>query len=257
MLVGQLGPGGAESSMRFGLCLPLLAGPSILFAYTNIEIGIANYLSPAYGHLGPYVQITPLSPLVLRAELTGVTYWPFPLADRAGYFPLDGYDAPFEPSDLPSEMAGSATGFNFKATAILRVRVRLGSRVALVLLDLFEAEYWEVGDATHYFLLRRELVTAASEWVLANEILVGAELSITPAFALRAGVYDSLKYVPSVGYRSNQVGAFVMGYWPRASGTVLELQPLVRLGVYTDHAFRQGGLSLLFGALASYDLGFL
>lgn len=257
LLVAQVNPAGAESSARLGLCTPLITRPGVLFAYTSLEVGVLKYLSPAYGQLGGYVQVTPLSLLQLRAELSGLTYWPFPF-DRAGYFDLAGYGADFTADALPRAQAGSATGWNLNLIGVLRLRIPLSPRLAAVVLSMWTAEHWVVGDADFYFNLRRELPLARRDWIVTNESVAAAELSVDASWRLRLGLFESWKHVPASDYGANLLGLFLGAHWPRPTGLLegmRDLQPFLRVGIYTAHRFREGTVYGLAGVLSSYDLG--
>jgi len=257
LLAGQYNPPGAETSERLGLCFPLITAPGVLFAYTSVEVGILNYLSPAYGQLGGYVQVTPLSIIQLRAELSGLYYWPFPF-DRAGYFPVAGYDAEFTREALPKDDAQSAPGWNVNLIGVLRLRVPLSEAWAALVLSIWSAEYFSIGDASHYFNLRRELVAAQRDWIVANESVAAAEVAVSPEWRFRFGIFDSWRAVPAAGYAANQVGLFLGAHWPRPTGlleSMRDLQPFLRLGIYTAHGFRRSQISILLAVLSSYDLG--
>jgi hypothetical protein len=88
-LVGVINPLGVENQLKVSYCRPLFERPGLLFDYTSIEAGLYNYTSPIYVQQGAFVQATPLSPLVVRAEAAGVQYWPLPI-DGAGYYAVSG-----------------------------------------------------------------------------------------------------------------------------------------------------------------------
>jgi hypothetical protein len=250
----QNNPGGGENTVRVGICVPLVTRPGPLFDLTHVEVGVVNALSPAYVNGGGYVQITPLSLLVLRAELSGVAYWSFPFP-RAGYFPLSGYDAPFDDDDLPSEDGAAATGWLLRLVGVLRLRFPRDATVRVVGMSLFEAERWSIGDAGYYFNLRRDVRMARTDWVVNNEALLGLEVPVVGTMFLRMGVFDSFRTVPRARYGANQVGVFAMPWWERPASRVYDLAPFLRVGMYTGHAFRTGGFSVLGGTFVSFDLG--
>ena len=253
-LIGaQYNPLGVENSFRLGLCSPLIERPGILFEYTHVEIGVLNYLSPAFTHIGTYFQITPLSLLQFRIEVSWVAVWPF-FFDRAGFYNVDGYDSNFSRDALPAEEAGTETGWNINLVTILRARIRLGP-VALVVLDQLNYEYWSIGEQSHNLNLRRDLVLARSDWVLYNEAILCLEIPLTSSINMRIGGFDSLRWVPSSGYLGNLAGGILMFHWPETRHGVRDLSPFIRVGGYTNHAFRRGEFSAVLGLLASYDLG--
>ncbi|MEM9190997.1 MAG: hypothetical protein AAGF12_17560 [Myxococcota bacterium] len=253
--VALVNPTGAENTFRLGLCTPFIQTPGILFDFTSIEAGINQQISPTYVHLGGYVQLTPLSIIQLRVELNGVGIWPLKAFDRAGYFELSGYDAQFDPDTLVSDLAEGAFGWNLSIYGTLRARVGLGPTFALILLSQASVEYWSVGEGDFYFNLRREVIARKNDWIFANDALFGLSFPVTPDLRLRVGGYDSIRYVFESGYFSHQVGGFVMAYWPTPGGIVRELSPFLRVGVHTDHDFREGTVAGLAGVLVSYDLG--
>jgi len=254
LLVAQINPGGVENSMRAGLCLPLFTEPHILLAYSSLEVGAISYLSPAYKELGGYLQVTPVSPLQLRAELGGVVIWPFPFP-RAGYFGLSGYDADFQSDALPKGEARSATGWNLNLIAILRFRAPRNSAIQVFGFSMLSAERWVIGDQGFYFNLRRDLPLARADWVVANEALLGFELPFSGELRIRIGAFDSFRHVPAADYTGNQVGIFAMLWHPAPTGALRDLSPFLRLGIHTHHAFRAGTPALLAGTFVSYDLG--
>lgn len=255
MLVGQYAPWGLEHTGRTGYCTPFIRRPGMLWSHTNLEVGIAEYLSPAYGNIGGYLQLAPISPLVLRVELTYMAYWPFPM-NRAGYFPRSGYDDDVRPEVLPYELAESAQGFNVNAIAVLRAKVDLGP-VALVILNALTISFWQMGDAEYYVQPRFEMVMAKADWGLNNEAFLMVEIPLPRDTGLRIGLYDSLRYGIGSQQVNNNVGLVVMPSWESQGRSVRGLAPFFRIGMYTDHPFRQAEVTLYLGLLMSFDLSAL
>lgn len=253
LLAVQTNPLGLETVVRAGACIPLFRMPGVLFEQTQLQVGVSTFLSPAYAHVGGYVQLTPLSLLQLRAELTGIGMWVFP-SDRGAYFALDSYDADYRDEVLTSEVGESATGWNLNLTAILRLRVPVGP-IALIAVDSFGMERWSVGDGSHFVLLRHDVASAQSDWIAVNDALLLAEIPLSDSIALRVGAFDALRWVPEAGYVRNLVGGIATLVLARPTGAIFELQPLVRAGIYTHHAFRESELSIVVGATAAYDFG--
>ncbi len=254
LFAAQTNPEGGLDVLRLGACFPLITTPNVLFDYTNVEIGEVNELSPAFVQLGGYAQITPLSLLQLRVELTGLAYWPLGL-DRAGYYGVRAYDARFSADDLPGEEGRGTTGLNANFIGTLRLRVPFGPKLAAIGISILTVGYWRVGEAPYYLNLRWDAVLAREDWMIANEAFFGLETPLTRALALRYGGFDSYRLVPASGYHAHQLGLFVMAYWPKPSGGVLELSPFLRAGYYTEHAFRGDSFSVLAGVTLQYDLG--
>lgn len=252
LLGGQYNPWGAENTMSIGICSPLITRPGILFDYTNIEVGLVSILSPVYNHVGPYLQLTPLSVLQLRVEMTWVAYWPF-FFDRAGFYGREGYGDDYRNSALPSENAETATGWNISFSAVLRARVPIGP-VAIVLYDQLTYEHWSLGDEPFYVNLKRDLIFERMDWVLTNEAILCVEIPLNSNLNLRVGGFDSLRYLPRSGGLNNLVGGMVMLNIPRGGRTTRDVSPFVRVGGYSHHSFRRGEVSAVVGLTMSYDV---
>jgi hypothetical protein len=250
----QTNPEGAYNQLRLGMCFPLIRTPGVLFDYTNVEVGMINELTPSFTHLGGYAQIAPLSFLVLRVEASGLVYWPLPLR-RTGYNPVyDGYDSPYDSEDFEAGEGQVQTGWNMNLIAVLRAKVALSRVWGILLLNILNVGYWEVGEG-HYVNLRWDVVMNDSDWIIANEAFLGAEARVADAFALRFGAFDSWRSVPNAGYDANQVGGFAMIWWPKPFPNVWDFTIMARLGYYTGHAFRTDEWSVLGGLVTQYELG--
>lgn len=256
LLVGRVNPGGVEHSGRFGICTPFIEEPGMLFDRTHAEVGLVHSLAPAYGQLGGYLQLTPLSFLVMRAELSALTYWPFP-SNRAGYFPVAGYEADHHPDVLPSEQGQNATGLNANLVAIPRARVPMGP-IALIALSVLAYEYWAVGDEDYYVNIRREMVLGREDALITNEAMLMVEIPLTDGgFNMRIGAYDALAYGVGSEALSNGAGALLMVNWPEIHPDVRQLTPFVRLGGYSHHPFRTEQFQFYGGLLTTFDFGAL
>lgn len=249
----QYNPWGVENTTRVGYCVPLIERPHILFDYTHLEIGVIDILSPVYNHLGAYLQIAPISLLQFRIEVMNIGYWTF-FFDRAGYYGVDGYDADYRNSALPAEEAENATGWNVNLVTTLQARVGLGP-VAIVASDILNVEFWSLGPEEFYVNLKRDLILARSDWVLANEAILCLEIPVGTRYLIRVGAFDTTRYVLESGTLSNLVGGMLMLNIPVSrSGTVRNLTPLVRVGAYTHHPFRTGEVGAQLAVMVSYDL---
>ncbi len=252
LLGGQYNPWGAENTMSIGICSPLIGRPGILFEYTNIEVGLVSILSPVYNHIGPYIQLTPLSVLQLRVDMTWVAYWPF-FFDRAGFYGREGYQDDYQNAALPSENAETATGWNITFSAVLRARVPIGP-VAIVLFDMLTYEHWSLGDEPYYVNLKRDMIFANTDWVLTNEAILCVEIPLSSNLNLRVGGFDSLRYLPDSRNLNNLAGGMLMLNIPRGGRTTRDVSPFVRVGWYSNHAFRRGEVSAVVGLTMSYDV---
>lgn len=255
LLVGQYAPLGLEHTGRIGYCTPFIRRPGALWSHTHLEIGIADNLSPAYGNLGGYVQLAPISLLVLRVELMYMAYWPFPM-NRAGYFPRADYHDDTRPENLTYDMAQSGDGFNLNIVAVLRAKVDLGA-VSLVVLNALTLSFWQIGDADFYVQPRYELVFANADWGLNNELFLMVEIPLPRNIGLRVGVYDSLRYGVGSRQLNNNAGLVIMPTWPTAGRSVHNISPFFRIGLYTNHPFRTADLTMYLGLLIGFDLSAL
>lgn len=248
-------PYGAENNLRLGWCSPLFTVPHVLFDYTHVEFGVANYLTPAYAWGGPYFQITPLSVLQLRAEAMGGGYWAFPFR-RAGYYEVSGYDADFEPRNFPAEEGTSAPGLYISLFAIARARVNLGGAWSVAMLNITNLESHALGTGEFFINIRRDVITRQYDWIVSNDAMLFLEQAVTPRWTVRMGGYHNYRWVPASGYDAHIAGGIVMLAWPEAGDMVRNLSPFVRGGVHFGHPFRSGELTAMLGVLVSYDLGF-
>jgi len=252
-LGAQLNPLGAEHQLTLSVCTPLIEKPGLLFDYTNVEAGVLNYLSPAYTHLGGFVSITPLSIFQLRAEASGLFIWPLPI-DGAGYFPYASYQGDFSTAARPKEEAGSAMGYSLGLSATLRGEVGLGQGKKLLLADTLLTEYWSAGDAPYWYVLRRDVIAKRGDVVLKNSGALLFEIAATDNIAIRAGLLDDMVIVPGSDYIGNLAAGIVTMMFKSVGRVAKNLQPFVRVGVYTHHAFRDGQPSALAGFNVVYDL---
>ncbi|EYF07580.1 hypothetical protein [Chondromyces apiculatus] len=252
----SINPLGAEHTLSFYLCVPLIRKPGALFDLTNVQVGVMNYLSPAYMHQGGFVEVTPISPLVLRAEISGMTIWSLPI-QSAGYYGYPSYESDHE-SDRTIERAGRASGWTAGMSATLRARLGRKDGPGLVILDTFLAERWSVGDAPVYYNLRRDVLAAEKDWILRNTGALLADIPIGFDYGVRAGVSDWTTIVPASGQFSNVVLGLLAVRFLNVSATVREIQPFVISGVYTHHAsvsqFRRGEATVMLGASAIYEV---
>lgn len=251
-LAGQINPLGSEHHLVLSACKPLFTQPGLLFDYSNVEAGIASYLSPAYTQFGGFVSVTPISLLQLRAELTGVQIWSIPI-NGAGYFDFPGYGADYSSSAQPSEKGTQAGGAVISLSANLRGQVSLTGSLGLLFTNTFLAEHWWIGQKPYYHNLRRDVILAQSDWVFKNSTALLAEIPITPNLAVRAGLANDLVIVPESGEISDIAGVLGTLMIRRVTESVRNLQPFLRLGIYTPPSFHKG-LYLLVGANVLYDL---
>ncbi len=238
-LVVMANPEGPENQLRLNACHPLYPGvEGLLFDYASLEYGVFNWTSPVYTHGGGYVQITPLSFLQLKAEVSGVFIWPIPL-DGAGYYGKKSYVKNYADVTMPAQDGRFSGGINVTLTANLQAELPLTDRVALQLTNAFAGDYWRVGDQPYWVNLRRDVVLAQSDWIIKDTGFLGVAVKLDPRYTLRVGGADDLTWVPRSGYVGNVVGGFVSVPF-RRDGLLRDVEPFVRVAYYTNHAFRQG-----------------
>lgn len=248
-LVGQLEPMGAEHMLAVGARAPLGDPSEVLFSGAHAEAGVVNYTSPIYTTAGGYLEVSPLAVLVLRAELASVTMWPIGMPG-AGYYAVEGDDAPLGADNLAPEAGAEASGWSARLSAVVQAAVPLGP-VRLLTWDQLTAEHLSLGEAPYHFYPRYDAVLARSDWVIGNSAMVLAEIELAPQVRLRVGAYDDLAYVPRSGYLANQVGGVAALSVEGADPRVPEIQPFARVGAYS-HGRRSGAVTLLLGAMVRY-----
>jgi hypothetical protein len=248
-IYAQSNPLGAENQLQLGLCTPLVREPGVLFDYTNAQFGAVLNVAPVYAMPGAFVSVAPLSILELRAEAEAVRNWTIGM-DNAGYFPRTSANEQFR--DLPAALARPASGYTAAFTATLQAEIELAPRSTLVAVDSGTYAYWHLGDAEYYYHPRYDLVMRRDDWLGRNTavLLVGRELS--KGLVVRAGLTDELTWVASSGYRQNILAGILMAVISRWPGEASETQPFIRIGGYTEHAFRSG-VQVLGGIATTFD----
>jgi hypothetical protein len=251
-----LNPIGAEHTARFGICAPLYASDDPILRGNHVEGGIATYLAPIYTFAGGYAQISPATFFYARAELTGAVVWPLPISGAA-YYARDGYGDRWSNEDVPAEEGMSSSGWSVRLIAVLRGRVELAPNISMLAFDAFWTDYDSMGSASFWLNVRHDLITARSDWVLANEAFVMIAAQVSGGPDLRFGVYSSMRAVPAAGYAAHHTGPIVMIAWDRADTYVASLDVFIRLGVYTHHRERERELTTMAGLSIDWDLGAL
>lgn len=253
-LVLLLNPMGAEHALDLAVRGPIGDQRDLLFQGAHVMAGAVTYVSPVYAIGGGYVEVSPLSFLVLRAEITGGGMWPIGM-DGAGYFALAGYDDPrARDRTLAADQAHGASGWSFSGSATLQGMVPVGP-VRLLMADELGLTRTVVGGGDHYYSMKYDLVLAREDVVLTHSAFAGVELDAASDLVFRLGAYDDLRYVPASGYLGHQAGALVMLEWAHVAPGVDSLGIFVRGGGYTHHVSRADEATILGGVALSYDLG--
>lgn len=251
--IALLNPMGMEHALEVGTRARIGDEREILFMGAHAEGGLVSYVSPVYAMHGAYVQVSPLAFLVLRAELTHAQVWPLGISG-AGYYGLTGYDDDVSPSALNAERGAPAGGWSARLSATLQGMVPLGP-VRLLIQDQLTVQHASLGDASHYYDMKWDLVLARQDLVWINGAVLLLELDLEPTTHLRLGAYDDLRFVPASGYLGHQAGPLVMLTLDRPAAEVPSLSIFVRGGYYTHHVVRADELTVLGGVSVDYDLG--
>lgn len=268
-LAGSINPLGIGNSMRLSLCTPLITKPGILFDLTNVDFGVLLLTSPTDVTGGAFVNITPISILVLRAEISGFGIWPIPL-QGAGFITLKSADDftlnSLSPSPFGENPAGTASGGKFLIGATLRGEVPLGRFLSIAVTDSFNAEYWRLTNSTwdpaaaagkEFFVSARRDVAlrGPGDLVLANTAALVFGINPHRNVVLRVGVTDDLVYVPSHNYLGNiAAGLFAISV-KNLRNLAKDGSFFLRVGTFTHHAFRTGGgITFALGFDVTYEI---
>jgi hypothetical protein len=266
-LAGSINPLGIGNSMRLSVCTPLITKPGLLFDLTNFEYGLLLLTSPTDVTGGGFINITPLSVLVLRAEVSGFGIWPIPL-QGAGFITLkDASDFTLNvlsPSPFGERPAGHASGGKFLVGATLRGEVPIGRFVSIAVANSFNAEYWRVTDGTwnpaadagnvFFVSARRDVaLRGPGDWVLANTAALVVGINPHPNVVLRVGFTDDLVYVPSHGYLGNIAAGLLAVSVKNLRNLARDGSFFLRVGTFTHHAFRTG-ITFALGFDVTYEL---
>ena len=250
-LVLLLNPMGAEHELRVGVARALGDPTSLWFSGAHVEAGAVSYLSPVYAIQGGYLQVRPLSFLQLRVEFTGTVLWPIPL-NGAGYFGLRSDEVDLRADPLLAENAGSATGWTVRVSPRLMGRVSLTDEVRLVAADELHVQHDTLGDATHYYSQKHDLIAARRDWIVTNDGALLLEIVPEPDLYVRVGAFSNLRVVPRSGYVGHQLGPIVGLELARPADDIANIEIFVRGGYYTHHIVRADELTILAGVAVNY-----
>ena len=211
---------GFANGIRVSRCWPLFTDrdrEGIMFALSNVEIGLVNWLAPVFLHLGGFASITPISLLTFGVEVTGYYWWPSTLTST-GHIAMEDYDDRFTSSgilqNVPEEALEDAFGLNVVMSTTLRGRVRIGDistgTVHFILANTLNFEYWRQGTDDYYWSLRADAIFAKSDWALTNRAVALFNLPVSPIHSLRIGLYDELLYsLGDTNLQRHQVGGLL------------------------------------------------
>ena len=248
-----LNPMGMQHRIGVGVRARLGEPSELLFGGAHVEAGAISYVAPVFAIHGAYLQVSPLSFLVLRAEVAEMSVWPLGL-EGAGYFTMQGYGDDFGVEARPADAASAADGWNVRLRARLQAAAPIGD-ARLLASNTITFEHDTLGSATHYYSPRHDLVLARQDWVVLNDALVVAEIPLAPDVDILAGAYSNLRWVPRSGYLGHQVGPLLAVKFEHPADSVDTIGIFVRGGWYTHHGTRGGQPTLLGGLSVDYDLG--
>ncbi len=265
----SVGPLGIGHLLRPSLCTPLITKPGILFDLTNIEVGALLLNTPTSVSFGGFLNLVPLSFLVLRAEADVFYIWPIPLPG-AGFISLNNSSEfkqeVLSPSPFGPTPATTATGGRILLGATLRGELPIGSRASIAVTNSINGEYWGVTAGTWadparqgrtvFYVARRDLILSGpGDWALLNTAVLLAGVRLHSNVQLRLGITDDLVYVPSLHYLGNIVAGLVVLSFKNVFNLAKELAIFLRAGGYTHHAFRvDDGPTLALGFDLTYEL---
>lgn len=253
-LIALLNPMGAQNTLQVGLRAPLGDQDELLFMGAHAEAGVVSYLAPVFSIQGGYLEVSPLSFLVLRAEFTHAAIWPIGM-DGAGYYGLSAYeDNDVQNQSLAADRGASATGFGMRFGAQLQGAIPLGD-VTLLMVDGMSVARESMGDSSHYYSLRYDLVLQQEDWLVENDAYLLLQGNLADDVVLRGGFYDNLRFVPASGYVGNQVGPIAALTFENVDTHITGLSVFVRGGYYTHHVSRQDELTVLGGLALDFDFG--
>lgn len=266
-LAGSINPLGIGNSLKLSLCTPLITKPGLVFDLSNIEFGLLFLTSPTDVTGGAFVNLVPLSFLVLRAEASGFGIWPIPL-QGAGFISLKDPSeftlAALSPSPFGEHPAGTAAGGRFLLGASLRGELPIGKWVSIAIVDSWNSEYWQLTDGTWnpqgdsgktlFYAARRDVVLKGpGDWLITNTAALLVGLNVHSNVVLRLGATDDLVYVPSLSYLGNIAAGLLAISVKNLRNLAKEGSFFLRAGAFTHHAFRTG-ITFALGIDVTYEL---
>jgi hypothetical protein len=215
---------------------------------------VSTAVSPVYAFGGGYLEVCPLSFLILRADVQAAGVWPIGM-DGAGHYGVHGYDAEVRSQQLPADAAGSANGWLAQLTITLQGALDLGGGARLLLASELGIAREQMGNDPYYYSMKHDAIMAREDTILLSSSFVGVELPAAPDFVFRFGAYDDLRFVPGSGYVGHQLGPLAMVEWHHVTPQVASLAIFMRGGGYTSHLYRTGEATVLLGLAIDFDLG--
>jgi hypothetical protein len=216
----------------------------------HLSLGLASRLSPAYGRVGAFVEIAPLSVFDVRLGVEPVFYF----GTFNSMLGFAGYDAGFD-DDARRELrdqGGARSGLAGRAYVAPTAKIKVGRVLARAHADF---EWWKAqppGAPFFYEPTRDTLLDARGDAMMTAETLVAYELSRRPGHKVLAGPVHTLTRVFRAGANQKQdLGLLaIVGLGTRHLG-LAEPTLFAKVSYYLEDPYRRhqvgGQLALGFG----------
>ncbi len=259
-LLGLTNNLGAVYEVKTGWCRPLVKKSSLLFKMSQLEPGAFAFITPSFVRGGGYLELVPLSFLVLRFSASGIYYFPLPGFKAAAYFDAGSRDFSWPSSGFVNHVTvdkEQGGGVNLSATLVLRAAVTLKrlpkGPLELFVLNSFAADYWYFGTHDYYYNQRADAVLSRSDVALQNTAAVLVGFPLTTRVGMRVGATDSLLYLPrpkEIGW--NQVGGLIMFPLQIHHRRISDFTVFTRITYFTNHFTRR--LTFAWNFLVGIDM---
>lgn len=232
-LGASLNPLGALSTSRLFYRVPLLQMDGILWESTKVEIGVKNYMSPAYDTLGVSLDIEPIA--VFDISFFASFYCGYK-ALGFGFVDLPDYNAPFSGAAFDAIPQRDNTGIWIHAAP--RFKIELGP---VIFANTFTVTYVKMNGAGYFYERYINAVLKFEDYSFQNDTY--AFYKINNAFM--AGVNHWYLYVPNSGYVSQRIAG--VGVYSTKFGDNLEFYGVFMLGTFLRDRYYQ--YTLLYTAI--------
>lgn len=245
-------PIGLELAGRLGHCMPLLSSPHPLLKLSAVNMGATYRLSPAYLEVGGFIEVAPVSVLVLGAEVSGLGYWPLG-AEGAAYYGFDQRRDDIDQKDLEPDAGESALGFTGNLNGTFRFAVPIGG-VEVFALNRFAAEYYSIGTEPYYLNLRFDMHMPKNGLLYTNTAVLGAKMTLTEDKSLRVAANSAWLCQAKDCAPQHELGLLVTMPWQNPTTWLTELEIVTRATYYTAHPRRQGEMNFVLAFVMTHDI---
>jgi hypothetical protein len=201
---------GLQNRIEVAWRRPLSASASPLRKGAHFTAGISNALTPSYTRVAGFVEVAPLSIVEVRVG-----------AEPSAYFgtfhslaSFDSYDDVFDRSALKARSDRSGFGTTFRAFVSPKLKLRLGSFVAVSGADF---EWWtsSVEGPLFYEPERDTLLAVSGDRLVTTSSLLLRETKPSSGGTLAYGLIHNYTYVHAApGNRIQRLGAVVIRQFP-------------------------------------------